>query len=181
MYLWDVLSEFNQICYWDAPEIGKSTYQIWSKLCQSIPRYEQTNFKILHFLFRLFAHFVFSAITCERIFLLNWNLAHIKGLLKGISVLILVGMWLRFMELWLIFRVKKVEGLSSLEGKLLEGIGWNLACRWSFHHGITFLWFEEKTTEIWHKTQLVLKLCIVDKNPPSYTASVQSSELKISL
>ena len=31
------------------------------------------------------------------------------------------------------FSHKKAEGLARLQGKLLEGINWNLACRWSNH------------------------------------------------
>ena len=35
-----------------------------------------------------------------------------------------------------------VEGLSCLQGKSLEGIGWKLAFRWSTHGRSTLLWFE---------------------------------------
>jgi len=48
-----------------------------------------------------------------------------KGLINA-YLCILVGSWWRFIELWLIFRIKKVKGLTHQHGKLLEGIGWNL-------------------------------------------------------
>ena len=83
-----------------------------------------------------FAHLAF----CKSILLPSWNLVCIKDLLKCISVPILVGIQTRFMELWSIFCIKKVEGLSHLQGKPLEGIGWNLACR--CHLRSAFLWLE---------------------------------------
>ena len=63
------------------------------------------------------------------------------------------------------FTEKKVEDLSCLQGRLLEGIGWNLACKWSNHHRNAFFVFEkvpEKTSEIWRKNQPVSKL--LDRN-----------------
>ena len=45
-----------------------------------------------------------------------------KGSLKRIYILIF-PMKINFMELWSIFPVKMVKGLSCLQGKPLEGIG----------------------------------------------------------
>ena len=55
-----------------------------------------------------FAHLTFSAITCEHMVLSSWNLAHIKGLLKHISVPILVGIRIKFTELVLMSDVARI-------------------------------------------------------------------------
>ena len=72
-----------------------------------------------------------------------------EGPSKRISVPILVGIWWRFTELWSIFCVKNIKGLSCRQDKLLEGIGWNLACRWNNHRRSAYEWFEKN----WEKDQ----------------------------
>jgi len=68
----------------------------------------------------------------------SWQLAHIKGSLKRTSEITSNG-WnpLKIFGLWPIIRIKKVEGLSPLKGKPLEGIHHNYFKYWcySMHTG----------------------------------------------
>jgi len=69
----------------------------------------------------------------------------------------------------------------------MEGIGWNLACRWSKHYRSAFLWFERNPEKDHRDMTQNPNWCQITrsnlwiKNPPSYTAVVQSSELNIGL
>jgi len=156
-----------------------------NRASQSQDTSEQSFEIIFRFFLILFAHFAFSAITCYHILLSNWNLVHVKGWLKHISSPYLVGIRLRSTELGSIFRIKKVDGLSRLLGKPLEGIGWNLACRWSNHRRSAFLWFERNAVKDYgDMTQNSTGVKIMQSNlwiksPSSYTPTVHRSELKI--
>ena len=72
-------------------------------------------------------------------------------------------------------------------GRLLEVIGWNLAYRWSNHRRSAFLWFgknPEKDHEDMTQNPTDVKITGLNlqiKYPPSYTATVQASEVKINL
>ena len=103
----------------------------------------------------------FSSFRTLCIFLLSWNLAHVKGYLKRISVPILLGIRLKFTELSSIFCVKK----GRRSGHAYRVNSWKeLDETWHVGGviivGVPFGGLKEirkKTTEIWHKTQQVSK------------------------
>ena len=68
-----------------------------------------------------FAHFANLAIKHKDILWLSWNLAHIKGSFSKLKCQFF--QW-SFIKLSPIIHVNKVEGLSHLQGKSLEGISW---------------------------------------------------------
>ena len=68
---------------------------------------EQAKFySLLHLYFTHFAH---SALKHKHILWSSCNSTHIKGLLKLIAVPIVVGIWGRYMDLWLIAQVKRLN------------------------------------------------------------------------
>ena len=109
-----------------------------------------------------------------------------KGLLKHISKPILVGIWFKIYGVtgYNQFFVWKKSNISQSYrvAKPLEGIGWNLACRWSNHCRSAFLWFEmnrEKDYRDMAQNPTGVKIMQIKPHPVSCTATVQSSELKI--
>jgi len=153
-------------------------------------RVPKVSFKILRFsfldLFFVFSHTYKNRYKTQRMLGSSWNLVHKTGVLKGISVPFLVQIRQRFTELWLIL-VKKIDLLSRLLGKLLRGLSWNLACRWSEHSRSAFLWFERNPKKdhgdmIQNPTGVkITRSNLRIKIPPNYAATIQSSELKIDL
>jgi len=139
------------------PQLGESTYQTWTKLRQPIPRYERAKFRnnifVFFFVFSHTLHFRTSLANAYSYQAETWHTSRANKAHLGTNS----DQDLRSYDQF--FVQKKVEGLSRLQGKPLDGIGWNLACRWSNYHTSAFLkgiW--KNTTEIWHKTQPASKL-----------------------
>ena len=66
----DLWSEFNQICCWDAPEVGKSTYQNLKQIAPANPKIWAT--KILKSFLRFFLSFRTLPIFSSKHILLMW-------------------------------------------------------------------------------------------------------------